>query len=414
MISNSASWGGVVLADGDSTVTATTCTMPLNSAWWGGAVLAIGESTVTTTVCMLTLTSASLGGGAICADGDSTVISTDCTMAANTAAYGGAVAVSGDAIVSVTECMMASNSAFYYGGAVHAVDDSTVTATDCTMVSNSASWGGAVAVGDNTTLTAATATIEQCSLTSNAAASNAAALVVRKSGIADLVNSVFRSNNVGDGADDGVGIVNLNGQVRCSMIGCLSICTVCRDEDDEPTPQPAVQNHKRKTPETESTSFIIGGILFMFGLLGSLTVARRCRNSSHGGHRSGDGQQQSDDEGQYRYSMINLRHDANLDTDDEHNERSQLDSQINWPLLENASAPILIVDHGMRIKSWSSGKIVSSPPQRLFGRRFDCLLLACCRAHRHVATKCAHRRAGRGCTRRRFAVRNPACSGPDL
>ena len=58
MTSNSASWGGAVYAQADSTVTATDCTMTSNSAQWGGVYYTKDYSTVTATDCTMTSNSA--------------------------------------------------------------------------------------------------------------------------------------------------------------------------------------------------------------------------------------------------------------------------------------------------------------------------------------------------------------------
>ena len=39
--------------------------------------------------------------------------------------------------------------------------------------------------------------------------------------------------------DDGTGVVNLGGAVRCDARDCLPVCTVCSDDDDAVTPTPS-------------------------------------------------------------------------------------------------------------------------------------------------------------------------------
>ena len=86
-------------------------------------------------------------------------------------------------------------------------------------------------MGGNTSLATATMVLANCMLISNTASSSGAALIVFQGGIADLVSLVFQVN-VGEYADDGVGIVNVNGQVQCDVtVGCLLVCTVCQAEE---------------------------------------------------------------------------------------------------------------------------------------------------------------------------------------
>jgi len=115
-------------------------------------------------------------------------------------------------------------------------------------------------------------------MTSNFASLSGGSIFVREGGTADLMKSVFQSNLGGaNDTDDGVGIVNLNGQVKCdAAVGCLPVCTVCHDEDGPslpPTPQPTVQNNKRKTglSGTDVVSLVVG---FLLGLFGSLVGLR--------------------------------------------------------------------------------------------------------------------------------------------
>ena len=207
-------------------------------------------------------------GGAVYAHIDSAVATTNCAMASNAAEVGGGAIYADDGCtVTATSCTMTSNSADVGGGAVLADVSSTVVAIDCKMTSNSASRGGAVAVGGNG-LRAARMTIVDSELTSNSASWSGASLIVFNGGTADLVNSVFQANyaphatppgvsNSGEDMDDGVGILNLHGQARCdATIGCLPVCTVCRDEE-VPTQlpsQPAATPAPTQPPTVQTTT----------------------------------------------------------------------------------------------------------------------------------------------------------------
>ena len=421
--SNTASSGGAVWAGGASTVTATNCTMASNSAHWGGAVIATGLSTITATDCTMTSNSASTGGavyakdssaftatdctmtsnnapwgGAFSADDGSTVTVTYCTMHSNTAWAGGAIAAVGYSIVTATGCTISSNSA-YEGGAFTAADGSTVTATTCTMTSNSANSGGAVAVGGNPMrprwlaywLNDSTMILASCVLSSNNA-SIGAALFITKGGIADLANSIFQFNFGGGGdTKDGVGIVNLNGQVQCdAMNGCLPVCTVCLDEKVPslpPTTQPMVQIHKRNTDGPVAS---VGTVLFfvfcLFGSLGAAVVMRHCgKYSFFGGDQSQSG---NEDNGGVQVSLLQMPLFENLEvpstattvatgnstaehsiandhttttSPNEDNEKSGNRASLPWSAIGSViPAPMFAIDHKMRMEEPDdneSGKI---------------------------------------------------------
>ena len=51
-------------------------------------------------------------------------------------------------------------------------------------------------------------------------------------GTVDLFRSSFESNSAAD-SQDGYGVATSGGHVQCDVLGCLSVCTICRDADDD-------------------------------------------------------------------------------------------------------------------------------------------------------------------------------------
>ena len=428
MTSNSASSGGVLCANEDSTFTVTDCTMTTNTADFGGStVFAAGSSIVTTADCVMTSNAASLGGalyandystvvvsfstmtsnsaynsgGVVFADHYSNVVVTDSTMFSNSAYAGGAVAAVGNSIATAADCTMTLNSgsggggaiiAREYstvtaqctifsnsasrGGAVAAEDDSIVTATDCTMTTNSAFTGGAVAVQGNAEqkkLTTATLTLANCVLTSNTASSSGAALIVREGGIADLVKTVFQAN-IGTDGDDGVGIVNLNGQVQCdAIVGCLPVCTVCRGEVPSlpPTRPPIVQitatptsaSRTRKTDGWPAASTFAVVALSIWCLASSVLAVKQLWRLKLGrdadqrsGRESSDGVEvnllQSPLVQKVVFHDVATTRNRNAAEEPVHTGNRVA---LPWSAIGSSPASILAINREMRIEAWSQG-----------------------------------------------------------
>ena len=62
------------------------------------------------------------------------------------------------------------------------------------------------------------------------------AVLLYKEGMFDLLRSTTFQANFATNSTDGTGIVNLGGEVQCSPLGCLPVCTTC--VSPPPTPQP--------------------------------------------------------------------------------------------------------------------------------------------------------------------------------
>ena len=60
-------------------------------------------------------------------------------------------------------------------------------------------------------------------------------MLLYKEGMFDLLRSKIQAN-FATNSTDGIGIVNLGGEVQCSTLGCLPVCTTCVSQP--PTPQP--------------------------------------------------------------------------------------------------------------------------------------------------------------------------------
>ena len=403
MASNFASFnGGAIIASGDSAVTAADCTMASNVASFnGGAIIASGAAVVTATDCTMASNSASFNGGAIVASGAAVVTTTDCTMTSNSALWGGAVVAFDRSNFTATNCTIISNFADLGGGAVVAAGDSTVTTTDCTMTSNAAFQGGAVLVSPNVSVaaTGCMMTVANCVLSLNSASSGGS-ILVRKGGTVDLVASVFHFN-IGNDTNDGVGIVNLNGQVQCdAIIGCLPVCTVCGDGmlSLPPTTQPTLQTHKRKTKglamSPAGVDFLV--VVCLFGVLGSVFVMNRCCKSKFfGGDLSTDDDESEGVEvllrrppltddlddvstecgsanhhsdpmaGDWHTPPQSVRgastasHDEVIYIERDMREQSGNRASLPWSAIGSSPAPIFAIDHEMRIVSWSPGACVN-------------------------------------------------------
>ena len=70
------------------------------------------------------------------------------------------------------------------------------------------------------------------------------AVLLYKGGMFDILRLTTFQANFATNSTDGIGIVNLGGEVQCSTLGCLPVCTTCVSQP--PTPQPtwsAVPTH---------------------------------------------------------------------------------------------------------------------------------------------------------------------------
>ena len=62
-------------------------------------------------------------------------------------------------------------------------------------------------------------------------------MLLYKEGMVDLLHSTFQSNFATTSGTDGIGIVNMGGEVRCDTLDCLPVCTACLSP--HPTPLPS-------------------------------------------------------------------------------------------------------------------------------------------------------------------------------
>ena len=220
-------------------------------------------------------------------------------------------------------------------------------------------------------------------LSSNAASVDGAALFAQRSGIATLVNSVFQSNH-GNDPDDGVGIVNefSKGQIQCDVtIGCLPVCTACRDEEVPslpPTWPPTEQATATPTNATttsrarESDGWAPSPTFVVFALSAvclfvCIAIAEPLWRFKLG--RNADRIENEDSEG----VEVNVLHAPLLDPERRSSgnrvpllpwsttESSRTGDRVPllpWSTIESSPAPIFAIDREMRIASWSQGSIV--------------------------------------------------------
>ena len=213
-----------------------------------------------------------------------------------------------------------------------------------------------------------------------------AALFAQRSGIATLVNSVFQSNH-GNDPDDGVGIVNefSKGQIQCDVtIGCLPVCTVCRDEEDPslpPTWPPTEQVTATPTNATTtsrgrerdgwapSPTFVVFALSAMC-LLVCIAIAEPLWRFKLG--QNADRFEDEDSEGievnMLQASLLDPNQIERAHTGDrvpllpwsttEPSHTGDRVPLLPWSTIESSPAPIFAIDREMRIASWSQGSIV--------------------------------------------------------
>ena len=80
-------------------------------------------------------------------------------------------------------------------------------------------------------------------------------MLLYKDGVVDLVQSTFHANfAITNSSDaDGIGIVNIGGELQCDIPGCLPVCTACLSP--QPTQQPTtVQQARPSSPPTDDAA----------------------------------------------------------------------------------------------------------------------------------------------------------------
>ena len=125
----------------------------------------------------------------------------------------------------------------------------------------------------------------------------AGAVLVRMDGHIDLLGATFQDNFATNSTDDGIGIVNHEGRVRCDATDCLQVCTECGDlavpsswPSSSPTQLPTISLNPTvsvpPTPrptmaaraETSDTSWLVPGrVIGCLALwAGVMAVVYRC------------------------------------------------------------------------------------------------------------------------------------------
>ena len=122
-------------------------------------------------------------------------------------------------------------------------------------------------------------------------------MVIHKHGMVDLLHSTFQSN-LATNSTDGIGIVNMGGEVRCDTLGCLPVCTACLSPP--PTLQPTATEAATEAPTVAEAAPSIAAVDssqlsslvpwlagFGFVLVGAISAwclrVRYCRSHSGGG-----------------------------------------------------------------------------------------------------------------------------------
>ena len=118
-------------------------------------------------------------------------------------------------------------------------------------------------------------------------------MLLYKDGMIDLLHSTFQSNFAITNSTDGIGIVNMGGEVRCDTLGCLPVCTACLSPP--PTLQPTVTKASTVTSaaptvaaadSTQLSSLVLWLAGFGFVLVGVVSAwclrVHYCRSHSGG------------------------------------------------------------------------------------------------------------------------------------
>ena len=225
-----------------------------------------------------------------------------------------------------------------------------------------------------------------------------AAALVHGSGKMILTSSVFRFNAFAhdSSTDTTTGIKNLGGQIKCALVECLPVCTVCeivssRVPTASPVPSPTPQPGRLRYPQpathleaTTATAFAIAVCSVLLFLGCCMAVVKQkyglCK------FRDVDSEEDTECRSQHlsvpfvtdvEYNPSRWSEDATSDSTRPSNSSASIElalrssegsedaarSRFSLPqsVMENSPSPILVVRRDMRITIWSTGMSIAAP-----------------------------------------------------
>ena len=272
------------------------------------------------------------------------------------------------------KCEFVSNRASNEGGALY-TSSSAWQLVGCQLYDNSALSGGAFVVGNGSH-----GHVRATRFEANHAQMFGGAVVVYRSGLMDLLDSVSFEFNFVNGTDS-VGIVNRGGEIQCDANSCFEVCTACRPRVDDDALAPTTPQHA--TAKNESW-FIVVVASFAVVCVASVTGAVVCQKAvicsrqgsnagsvemcvagqtpllAHAEDSMGGAQTESypvelrsDGTERSVASILAVSHSSNSKSTESDSETGSTEMEI---LLRSSPAPIFVIDRSLRIKSWSPGK----------------------------------------------------------
>ena len=184
-------------------------------------------------------------------------------------------------------------------------------------------------------------------------------------------NCTHRSNNTVANTSSGTGIVNLGGQVQCSIMECLPVCVACVAVPSQmptkfsPVPHPTVPEHVTAPDGTKGfQSFSIWLVAAAGVSMAWFAVAIKWQHRSRGHTRCGFGRTSPTVELPYGdilsgYQRPLLGHDDQTIRESESIEL--VESAGVMMSYEHSPAPIFVVGRNRRIIKWSPGMEIAAP-----------------------------------------------------
>jgi len=208
------SFGGGVYVGGATTLTLSDCRVSTNTAVIGGGISNRSTGTLTVQRCFLSDNTSSIGG-AIHSNG--TLVIRDSTISSNSVSanaiggpgIGGGISA---AAATISNCTIVNNTATASGGGINHDGNSELTLRDCTLAGNTAPTGGGIAAG--------AATISNCTFVNNTATTSGGGINHDGNSELTLRNCTF----VGNTAPTGGGIQN-RGSAAVALL-TVSNCTI--------------------------------------------------------------------------------------------------------------------------------------------------------------------------------------------
>ena len=412
---NTASWGGAISLEHNSALELRDCTISSNTASvCGGAIRLHNNATLNALDCAITRNAVGWAGGAICVSGGSlvslskgsvsenlaivggaigsfdtstTVLMHDVSLLSNTAAMGGAIGASSGSVVSAQRCTFTRNRASQSGGvvAMSSTTNSDFAAHGSSFTNNTAGISGGVLVVTNRSRAAVTGSF----FASNQANISAGGILVYPGGTLYVSGSVFQSNSAmqEDRIDDivdvrGVGSVMCQlsaseDEQECSPIACAEcFCSPCDFIVTNPTSSANDDTNNNIRGRADSVEVVTNHAWFLVFvctatlafLFGVILACRKRPARAEGNHETSndnyqlvarllqDADASNDGHCCSASEIVSTRSISTMDSDDDSSLSEQdLVTVPESSTLEHSTAPVFVIDAGMRIVLWSRG-----------------------------------------------------------